>query len=325
MKKKNAIHVWIRRGIGLFFLLLLPDLYTSAFNGVKYIAAQAGSAGVIELTPFISILIILLAFTFLFGRFFCGYACAFGFLGDLLYSLSAFLQKKIHKRVWQIPDKPRRILRYMKYLILAVILLLTFLQAYDRVSRFDPWQIFAGFLAGDFALKGKTAGFAVLVLIAVGMCFVERFFCLFLCPMGAVFSMIPVLPASGLRRDPSHCAGKCHQCEKNCPAGYFRSFPREQIPDGYPGLDKGESVNAEPDGKVRDQGYGECIACMKCANGCPVGNAGCGGFRSDSGTGTRKVHIRGNEWYILLLKAGILFVIVYLLNTRLGGSLQALQ
>ena len=292
---------------------------------ISILRLLTGSAGVIELTPFISILIILLAFTFLFGRFFCGYACAFGFLGDLLYSLSAFLQKKIHKRVWQIPDKPRRILRYMKYLILAVILLLTFLQAYDRVSRFDPWQIFAGFLAGDFALKGKTAGFAVLVLIAVGMCFVERFFCLFLCPMGAVFSMIPVLPASGLRRDPSHCAGKCHQCEKNCPAGYFRSFPREQIPDGYPGLDKGESVNAEPDGKVRDQGYGECIACMKCANGCPVGNAGCGGFRSDSGTGTRKVHIRGNEWYILLLKAGILFVIVYLLNTRLGGSLQALQ
>lgn len=319
MKRKNAVNIWVRRGIQLFFLLLLPDLYTSAFNGVKYIAAQAGNGDVIELTPFVSVLIILLAFTFLFGRFFCGCACAFGFLGDVLYGASSFLQKKIRKRVWKIPDGARRRLRFVKYAVLAAILILTFLQSYDRVSRFDPWQVFAGFLAGDLSLKGKTAGIAVLLLIAAGMCFAERFFCLFLCPMGAVFSLIPVLPESCLTRDPARCAGSCHQCEKNCPAGYFRSFPKEEVPPGDPDLGPEETLSAGPDGRVRNPGRGECIACMKCANGCPVRNAGCGG-----GAGGKRVRVRGNEWYMLLLRAAILFGVIYLLNTRLGGSLEGI-
>jgi len=41
------------------------------------------------------------AFTVLFGRFFCGYACAFGTLGDTVYALFAPVRRALH-----IPDDP---------------------------------------------------------------------------------------------------------------------------------------------------------------------------------------------------------------------------
>ena len=55
--------------------------------------------------------------------------------------------------------------------------------------------------AGNFKLGGYIVGLVLLVLILVGMAFQERFFCRVLCPMGAVFSMLPVLPLFTLRRD----------------------------------------------------------------------------------------------------------------------------
>ena len=36
-------------------------------------------------------------------------------------------------------------------------------------------------------------GLVILLLLMVGMCVQERFFCRFFCPMGAVFSLLPVL------------------------------------------------------------------------------------------------------------------------------------
>ena len=54
--------------------------------------------------------------------------------------------------------------------------------------------------AGNFRLSSYIPGIVLLVLILVGMFFEERFFCRFLCPMGAVFSLLPILPFFTLHR-----------------------------------------------------------------------------------------------------------------------------
>ncbi len=43
--------------------------------------------------------------------------------------------------------------------------------------------------------------FRNLALILVGMALEERFFCKFFCPMGAIFSLMPVLTPFSLRRN----------------------------------------------------------------------------------------------------------------------------
>ena len=80
-KDLKKIHIWLRVIIQLIFFILIPSAYTAAFNGVKYIFSQIGAGEQIELTSFVSVLIMLCVFTMIFGRFFCGFACAFGSLG----------------------------------------------------------------------------------------------------------------------------------------------------------------------------------------------------------------------------------------------------
>ena len=285
--KKSTVGTIVNRLVQLAFFLIAPDIYVTCFNGVKYIATQMGNAAVIEITPFVAVLLTLLAYTFIFGRFFCGYACSFGFLGDLVYDASEAVQKKAFGKVWKIPEAARNVLMKVKYLILAAVFVLCIFGMYGKVSGFDPWEVFGSFRALDFSLTGKTAGFIVLLVILVGMAFVRRFFCIFLCPMGAVFSMVPVLPFSVVDRDPSKCVGLCHMCELTCPTGYFTS-------------DKTEGAEF----LGRRKGAGECISCNRCTRICPACNAG----------PWKPEGKRGNEWYFIIAKAGVLIAAIKILE-----------
>ena len=283
--KRQTRDILVNRLVQLIFFLLAPGIYASAFNGAKYVLTQIGKVDVIDFTPFVAVLITVLIYTFIFGRFFCGYACSFGFLGDVVYDASSALQKKAFGKVYTIPAGLRSLLMKVKYFVLAAVLGLCFLGYYGKVSFLDPWEVFASFRALDFSLTGKTAGLLVLLAILIGMACVRRFFCLFLCPMGALFAMIPVMPFTMVQRQPARCAGKCHQCEKVCPTGYFNSEEGDDTP--FLG---------------RNTGAGECISCYRCAGVCPVSNAGPGRFNK----------LRGNEWYLVLGKAAILLAAVKL-------------
>lgn len=146
--KRQTADLALNRAVQLLFFLLAPDIYATAFNGVKYLAIQIGNAAVIQCTPFVAVLITVLVYTILFGRFFCGYACAFGFLGDVMYDISEAAQKRLLGKVRTIPAGLRDVLMKLKYVILAGILGLCLTGLYGKVSRFDPWEVFASFRAG---------------------------------------------------------------------------------------------------------------------------------------------------------------------------------
>ena len=109
------------------------------------------------------------------------------------------------------------------------------------------------------------------MLILVGMAFQERFFCRVLCPMGAVFSMLPVLPLFTLRRDRSECIRGCRACTMKCPSDI------ELAPDTAPELS------------------GDCFQCQKCIDTCPRANIHCG-----------LQGIKGNEVGLTIVRALIL-------------------
>ena len=77
-----------RAGIQLIFFLLTPAVYTSCFSGIKAIASAIGASEPIPYDAFFTTLVAVCLYTILFGRFFCGYACAFGSFGDAVYALS---------------------------------------------------------------------------------------------------------------------------------------------------------------------------------------------------------------------------------------------
>ena len=238
----------IRTIIRLVMFFCAPAAFQAAFSGVKYIFQQIGTGNLIEWNAFLTSLVVLCAFTVVFGRFFCGYACAFGSLGDFVYALSGIIQKKIFKRKKQISitNKIDPWAQMVKFAVLLAIIVLCVLNLYSSFGSFSPWTVFASYVSLNPRVEGYVPGLIIMICIIVGMAFKERFFCQFLCPLGAIFVILPHLPFAHLKRDPEGCLKGCDACRRQCPV----------------------NIKLESDGFKN----GECIGCDRCACGCPKGN-----------------------------------------------------
>ena len=273
-KKQKQVHRYVRAIIQLIFFLLVPSAFTAAFSGVKYLFTQIGKGDAIGMTSFVTALCVLCLYTILFGRFFCGFACAFGSFGDALHGIYLWICKKIRKKPYRISEKITKYLYLLKYIVLAMISLLCYAGVYAKTKGTSPWEVSSMIRAGNFKLGGYAIGIVLLTILMIGMCVQERFFCRVLCPMGAVFSILPVLPLFTLRRDRSECIRGCRACTMKCPSDI------ELAPDTAPELS------------------GDCFQCQKCIDTCPKGNIH---------TGIRS--LKGNEIWFTVLRAVVLLVL----------------
>lgn len=230
-----------RLAVQILFLVLAPQTFSLAFAGVKQLFVSLGQLEAFETNTFFVLLVLLLLFTVVFGRFFCGYVCAFGTVGDILYKLVDLLLSRLGMKRPRIPAKAEGALRYLKYVVLAFFLVTSAVGLASVVSVYSPWTAFGRLLSGSF-LELNIVGLVLLVLIAVGMILKERFFCEFLCPMGAVFSLLPMLPFFKAHRYMPSCT-ECGACEHTCPV-------RIVVP--------GDGAKT-----------GECISCGRCQTVCP--------------------------------------------------------
>ena len=276
IKKRQGI---LRFIIQVIFFVLAPGAYSASFNGSKYILTQIGANQLIKWNSFIAMMIALLAYTIVFGRFFCGYACSFGALGDWLHSIYVYICKKLKAKPYRLNAEKGRKLLYIKYVVLILILFLCYLGIYSKLPNWSPWSLFSMIRSGNFAFAGYSIAIIVFLGIIIGMIFIERFFCRFLCPMGAIFSLMPVLPFLTLHRHREKCIPNCKACTNTCPCGV-----------GLPN-DTNWGIS------------GECIACQKCVCICPKHNI-------HTGLGAKEKEIKGNEAWYVLLRASILLALV---------------
>ena len=170
-KDIKKLHIWLRALIQVLYFLFIPSVYTAAFAGVKYIFTQIGAGEKVAMTSFVTVLVVICIYTILFGRFFCGFACAFGTLGDGVHALYVWICKKMKKKPLQIADAWTEKLCYLKYIVLALISILCFAGVYSKAKGTSPWDVFSMLHAGNFKLGGYLVGLVLLVLILVGMCF----------------------------------------------------------------------------------------------------------------------------------------------------------
>jgi len=239
-----------RGAVQLFFFLAMPGAFAAGWNSAKAVFLAIGEGEPVSGNGFLYALLGLCAFTVLFGRWFCGFACAFGSLGDFVWWVSRTVQTKVFrkKKPSSCPAGLRTALQRVKYAVLAALLLLCAFGVYGTLGGFSPWDVFSRLAALKAVPPGYAAGAILLLLILAGMAWQERFFCQFLCPMGALFALLPHLPFGSLRRDGANCLKGCDLCRAGCPAG----------------------VKLEEDGLRR----GECVGCEACAGVCPRGNIG---------------------------------------------------
>ena len=233
----------LRHGVQLLSFLLFPGLFLTVFNALRdvVVALISGTFAFSALSGSLITLAVVLGVTILWGRFFCGYMCTFGALQELL----SFAGRKLLPGMRKVPARVDKLLKYVKYAVLLAVALFVWALQLPVDSSLSPWGVFGALLSGNLSLMAEavpTLGFGLLLAILVLSLFVERVFCRYLCPLGALFTPLSAARLFRIRRQESACTG-CRQCTRECAMG----------------------VTVHEDLFVRS---GECIDCMKCVAAC---------------------------------------------------------
>lgn len=155
------------------------------------------------------------------GRFICGFLCPFGWFQDLLHKIPG-------KKFSTARLKP---LRYLKYIILAVFVILLPMFATNSIGMGDPF--FCKYICPQGVLEGAiplsignaairsalgklfSFKFCILITVVVLSILFYRPFCKWICPLGAIYSLFNKVSFLHITIENSKCVG-CNQCSRAC-------------------------------------------------------------------------------------------------------------
>lgn len=246
---KNKKINWIKVIIQILSFALIPGLFEGEFAAVGNIVSciYKGNISWESVKYSVWMLVATVPATVLVGRFFCGFFCSFGAVQDLLWFGSHRLRALFPGK--RNLKKADRIFRFAKYAVLFYFIIFVW-SGVTAVKTAGLWQVFGQYVSfGHWpGLKPLlSVGGVLLLLIFIGSLFVQRFFCRYFCPMGAIYSLISQTSFLKIDKPRKEC-GKCHLCTSKCTMGMD--------------LTKKDRIAG-----------GECISCQKCVSWCPKGNA----------------------------------------------------
>ncbi len=264
MAQGKQKHNWFRPAIQIFFFILIAliavnhgleesgkaiPLLSSAslhavcpFGGVvsiyQYITVGTYTKKIHE-SSFILMYIVLLL-TIGFGAVFCGWVCPFGTFQEWLGKIG----KKVFKKRYNtfIPERLDKYLRFSSYAILAWVLYATAMTGKLSFQGVDPYYALFQFWTGEVAVTALI----ILGVTMVASLFVDRVWCKYACPFGAVLSIINLFRVFKITRNAATCID-CQACDRICPM----------------------NINVSETGVVR---HFQCNTCLKCTSEgvCPV-------------------------------------------------------
>lgn len=263
IKKYYKRRIWVRTPVQLFFFVVIALI---TVNHTLTTSGQAGSllsrASVHAICPFggvetfyqlitsgsyiskvfpsaLILMVISLALAVLFGPVICGWVCPLGTLQEWV----AGLGRKIFRRRYNhfIPEKADRILRYARYIVLGLVLYFTAKSAALVFADYDPYYALFHFWTGDTAVTALV----ILGLTLAGALFVERPWCKYACPYGALLGIFNLFRVFQIKRDESLCELD-GACDRACPM----------------------NITVSEQKIIRDH---QCISCMECTTeaSCP--------------------------------------------------------
>lgn len=234
----GAFYYRLRTGyllLTLAFLGLFANAQLSVVNVLTFIHALLSGFRweLFLLDPMVFTLWSFVAVSMLFwGRgVFCGWLCPFGTLQELANHLAQRLGIKqidipfrVHERLWMI--------KYVAFLGILAISLRSILLSF-QFAEIEPFKTA---ITMKFAREWPFVLYAGSLLVA-GL-FVERFYCRYLCPLGAALAIPARMRMFEWLKRYRECGSECHVCARRC------------------------TVQAiHPLGQINPN---ECIYCLKC-------------------------------------------------------------
>ncbi len=212
------------------------------FGGIETLQRFIATGGQYIPKTHLSNIVLLLGLTIgvvLAGGAFCGWVCPFGALQDGL----TWLRKKLHIKEIVVAPKADRVLRYGRYVVLALILIQTISTVKLWFADVDPYRtIFSLGWLFEFNLETNWPAYTIALLVIGGSFLIERAWCRYLCPLGGAISLFGKFSLLRIRRTGDTCKS-CALCERPCPV---------KLPVA-----------------TADTMSSNCIGCLECVAACP--------------------------------------------------------
>jgi polyferredoxin len=159
----------------------------------------------------------------LWGRgVYCGWLCPFGALQELLFRLA----RRLHLPAAELPAMLHERLLGVKYMILIGLFGVS-LQSLDTAERLAEVEPFKTVTALHLNRAWPFVAY-VLALLLIGL-FVRKFFCRYLCPLGAALTFPGRFRIFDWLRRRRECGRPCQICALECEARAIR--PTGEIND----------------------------------------------------------------------------------------------
>lgn len=140
---------------------------------------------------------------------YCGWLCPFGALQELLNKVAKYFKVPqvkvpfaVHQRLWPI-----------KYIAFLALFGISF-HALDQAERLAEVEPFKTAIILSFMREWPFIVYAVALLIA-GL-FIERFYCRYLCPLGAALAIPARLRVNDWLKRYKECGSPCQRCANDC-------------------------------------------------------------------------------------------------------------
>jgi polyferredoxin len=269
IKKYNLNHQTFRRLVQLSFATFIivtvlrhivigedgPVITASAeaycpFGGLETLYKYLTSGGAFVSHTHLSNVVLFIAVivtAILLRSAFCGWICPLGSLQDMISGISKAIQKRLPKLKKGLKSIKQnvpwlstmdRVLKFGKYFVLIWAIGGSAYFGYMVFRDYDPWSALINIAEFSF-----TPGLIVLFLTIVLSLFVERPWCRYACPLGAISGLAGKLNPVNLKREESACT-LCQVCTKACPMGIE--------------VHKAKTIQSV-----------DCISCLECVGACP--------------------------------------------------------
>ncbi len=236
---KTIHHYSMIRWPFLFFTLFFIGFYAQGQLSVINIFTlfleilRGFNIGVFLLDPIIFILWVFTVISLvLWGRgVFCGWLCPFGALQEMV----AWVAAKLNIKQWRYSKSTHQRLIKFKYVILVFLTGLSF-YSLDQAMTLSEVEPFKTAITLVFIRSYPFVLYAVL-LLGIGL-YISKFYCRYVCPLGAGLALPGEIHIFEKLRRRSECGSKCQMCRNRC-----------QID----AIDESGAIN-----------YSECIQCLEC-------------------------------------------------------------
>ncbi|MCE5196095.1 MAG: 4Fe-4S binding protein [Negativicutes bacterium] len=258
--RKSQIRSWIQ---GFFLLLVfaislkkyLTELgFNLAFLPNASLHAICPFGGVVSLYQFFTVgtfvqkihessfvlMLAGLALAVLAGPVICGWVCPFGTVQELIGKLGRKLNGKRYNHF--IPAKIDKVLRYLRYLVLATVVYQTAVTGKLIYQGIDPYYALFNLWTDELA----PAALSLLAITVIASLFVERPWCKYACPYGALLGLTNFIRIFKIKRNRETCI-QCGACDRACPM----------------------NITVSASDTVSNH---QCISCLKCTSeqACPI-------------------------------------------------------